>query len=349
MTTINYKEEYEKYKSKYEEYHSKYWKKHHETKSLKCETLELQKRLDVYESAVLYGEVKRLSNYMDYGIINSHKYGDIFFHSSQCKFNMNTNLIGKKVKFNLMISKRLEAINLELEINDSLSAFDILDSGIYKQNSLRVDELSDNNSDDSRDSFNSCVEEVEDLISEIKISNDILPEDNLDEDIKIIQNTRRIWYMNCRDNSKERWSNCIDNGFVGTWYRQTVNKRIFDKLKIGDIIAWYIVGKGYIAILRVKGNCCFMNKSDLKLHYPDKTEEDINGHLEWEKNTDTRIVKIPVEFLAYTDLYNCIKRQPDWTNDDWTSGFRGSNTILPTHSRWKEQVIKMYKCMKNNP
>ena len=53
--------------------------------------------------------------------------------------------------------------------------------------------------------------------------------------------------------------------------------------------------------------------------------------------------------IDYIDLYNCIKRQPDWTNDDWTSGFRGSNTILPTHSRWKEQVIKMYKCMKNNP
>ena len=112
MTTINYKEEYEKYKSKYEEYHNKYWKKHHETKSLKQENIELQKRIDIYECNVLYGEVKRLSNYMDYGIISSHKYGDIFFHSSQCKFNINTNLIGKKVKFNLMISKRLEAINL---------------------------------------------------------------------------------------------------------------------------------------------------------------------------------------------------------------------------------------------
>ena len=68
---------------------------------------------------------------------------------------MNTNLIGKKVKFNLMISKRLEAINLELEINDTLSAFDILDSGIYKQNSLQIDEISDN----SDNSFESCIDE----------------------------------------------------------------------------------------------------------------------------------------------------------------------------------------------
>jgi len=348
MNTINYKEEYEKYKSKYEEYHSKYWKKHHETKSLKCETLELQKRLDVYESAVLYGEVKRLSNYMDYGIINSHKYGDIFFHSSQCKFNMNTNLIGKKVKFNLMISKRLEAINLELEINDTLSAFDILDSGIYKQDSLIVDELSDNNSEDSRDSFNSCVEEVEDLISEIKIRNDILPEDNLDEDIKIIQKARKIWYMNYRTHQENKgWFNMIDNGFVCTWQKDKANKRLFDKLVIGDIIAWYTIGIGYSAILRVKDKCSYITDDDLRIWH--STDEDLKGHHEWAKKHKCRIIKIPVEFLAYTDLYNCINRQPGWTNDDWTSGFRGPNAISPTHSRWKEQVIKMYKCMKNNP
>jgi len=522
MTTINYKEEYEKYKSKYEEYHSKYWKKHHETKSLICENLELQKKVDIYESVVLNGIVKRLSNYMDYGIITTHKYGDIFFHSSQCKFNMNTNLIGKKVKFNLMISKRLEAINLELEINDTLSAFDILDSGIYKQNSLQVDEISDNNSDISHESFNSCieeveekeenkelnefveteynkfleleekeefiknlikksfkkktekttttkekskniyseneqllcgkcyslvwvnskrviqcneecengellcgkhlkeikkhklikngcigvfgswwnyesilerrignkdhlkwcknfygkgeitttwneeekeklgkyfwfcekeeekVEEVEDLISEIKISNDILPEDNLDKDIKIIQNARKIWYMNYRTHQENKgWFNMIDNGFVCTWQKGIANKRLFDKLVIGDIIAWYTIGIGYSAILRVKDKCNYITDDDLRIWH--KTEEELKGHHEWAKKHKCRIIKIPVEFLSYTDLYNCINRQPGWTNDDWTSGFRGPNAILPTHSRWKEQVIKMYKCMKNNP
>ena len=338
MTTINYKEECEKYKSKY-------WKKHHETKALKEETIELQKRLDVYESAILYGGIKRLSNYMDYGIISSQKYGDIFFHNSQCKFNMNTNLIGKKVKFNLMISKRLEAINLELEINDTLSAFDILDSGIYKQNSLRVDEISDNNSDNSDSSFNSCVEE---LISEIKISNDILPEDSLDEDIKIIQNARKIWYMNYRTHQANKgWFNMIDNDFVCTWQKDNANQRLFDKLVIGDIIAWYTIGIGYSAILRVKDNCSYITDDDLKIWH--STDESLKAHHEWAKKHKCRIIKIPVEFLAYTDLYNCINRQPGWTNDDWTSGFRGPNAISPTNSRWKEQVIKMYQCMKKDP
>jgi hypothetical protein len=345
MTTINYKEEYEKYKSKYEEYHSKYWKKHHETKSLICENLELQKKVDIYESVVLYGIVKRLSNYMDYGIINTHKYGDIFFHSSQCKFNMNTNLIGKKVKFNLMITKRLEAINLELEINSTLSAFDILDSGIYKHNSLQVGEISDNNSDISHESFNSCVE---DLISEIKISNDILPEDNLDEDIKIIQNARKIWYMNYRTHqANEGWFNMVDNGFVCTWQKDNANQRLFDKLVIGDIIAWYTIGIGYSAILRVKDNCSYITDDDLKIWH--STDESLKAHHEWQKKNKCRIIKIPVEFLAYTDLYHCINRQSGWTTDDWTSGFRGPNAISPTHSRWTEQVVKMYQCMKKYP
>jgi cold shock CspA family protein len=331
MTTINYKQEYEKYKSKYEEYNSKYWKKHHETKSLKQENIELQKRIDIYESAVLYGEVKRLSNYMDYGIISSHKYGDIFFHSSQCKFNMNTNLIGKKVKFNLMINKRLEAINLELEINDSLSAFDILDSGIYKQDSLRVDELTDNNSDSS---FESCIDEP------------VINSKSEESDIKTIKNARKIWYMNYRTHQANKgWFNMIDNGFVCTWQKDNANQRLFDKLVIGDIIAWYTIGIGYSAILRVKDNCSYITDDDLKIWHT--TEESLKEHHEWAKKCKCRIIKIPVEFLAYTDLYNCIKKQSGWSTSDWTSGFRGPNAISPTSPRWTEQVVELYKCMKN--
>ena len=331
MTTINYKEEYEKYKSKYEEYHNKYWKKHHETKSLKQENIELQKRIDIYECNVLYGEVKRLSNYMDYGIISSHKYGDIFFHSSHCKFNINTNLIGKKVKFNLMISKRLEAKNLELEINDTLSAFDILDSGIYKHNSLRIDELSDNNSDSS---FESCIDEP------------VINSKSEESDIKMIKNARKIWYMNYRTHQENKgWFNMIDNDFVCTWQKDNANQRLFDKLKINDVIAWYVIGIGYGAILRVKDNCSYITDDDLKLWHT--TAESLKEHHEWAKKCKCRIIKIPVEFLAYTDLYNCINRQPGWTNDDWTSGFRGPNAISPTSPRWTEQVVEMYKCMKN--
>ena len=76
-------------------------------------------------------------------------------------------------------------------------------------------------------------------------------------------------------------------------------------------------------------------------------EESLKEHHEWAKKCKCRIIKIPVEFLAYTDLYNCIKKQSGWSTSDWTSGFRGPNAISPTSPRWTEQVVELYKCMKN--
>ena len=108
-----------------------------------------------------------------------------------------------------------------------------------------------------------------------------------------------------------------------------------------------MIGKGYGAIVRVKGLCSLMNKEDLKLHYPEINEEELIEHLKWEKSSNCRIIKIPVEFLSYTKLDNCIRRKIDWSTEDWTSGFRGPNAILPKHPKWKEQVIEMYLDMKN--
>ena len=352
MSSINYKE-------KYDEYHNKFWKLYHEKKALKEENIKLKIRLDIYEKRILYGEVKRISSHLDYGILNNSEYGDIFFHSSQCKFNINNLLIGKRLKFNMIFNKKLEAINLELQINESLSAFDILDSGIYKSNSLQIDEISDNTSEsnlsessESCESFISCND-----VTDIKYNNNILSEDNYkenyEEDLKSINNAKKIWYMNCKmkiiDDKKNSWLNSIDNGFVFTWLKPKVNQKLSEKLKIGDIIAWYMIGNGYSGIVRVNGYCSLMNKDDLKLHYPDKNEKEIKDHLEWEKSSNCRIIKIPVEFLAYTDLNNCIRKQLGWLSTDWTSGFRGSSAISPKHSRWKEQVITMYKEMKNKP
>ena len=347
MSSINYKE-------KYDEYHNKFWKLYHEKKELKKENHKLRLRIDIYEKRILYGEVKRISQHLDYGILNNSDYGDIFFHSSQCNFNMNNHLIGTKLKFNMIFNKKLEAINLELQINDSLSAFDILDSGIYKSNSLKIDECNDsisessiesNISDDSNESFISCTD-----LTDTKMNN--IHEDNISkEHIKMINDTRKIWYMNCKmkiiNKPKNSWSNSIDNEFVFTWLKPKVNQKLSEKLKINDIIAWYMIGNGYSAIVRVKGLCSLMNKDDLKIHYPDKNEQEIKDHLEWEKNSNCRIIKIPVEFLAYTDLNNCIKKHLSWLPRDWTSGFRGPSAISPTHPRWKEQVITLYKMMKN--
>ena len=366
MTTIDYKREYGRYKCKYEEYHSKFWAGYHTNKELKRENRKLMMRLDIYEKRILYGEIKRISHHCDYGILTNSEYGDIFFHSSQCKFNISNILLGKKVKFNLTITKKLEAINVELILGDISNVFDILESGIYNSDNLQIDELSgdtssdntsedntseDNTSEDNTSGDNTSEDNSTSNLLNSGLNNNILPEDNYEEDLKIIHNAKNIWYMNCRlhSNHKDninRWNNQIDNGFVGTWKTPKVNQKIFEKLKVEDIIAWYIVGRGFSAILRIKGECIAMNKDDLKIHFPEKSEEDIKNHLEWEKRENSRIIKIPVEFLAYTDLNKCIKRMEGWQKEDWTMGYRGSNSMLPKHPRWKEQVMKMYKNMK---
>ena len=235
--------------------------------------------------------------------------------------------MGKKVKFNLTISKKLEAINVELILGDISNVFDILETGIYNSDSLQIDELSDstssdNTSDTSSDntsdtsSDNTPEDNSTHNLLNTCLNNNILPEDKYEEDLKIIHNAKNIWYMNCRLNYNNKdhvnsWSNSIDNGFVGTWQKDKVNQKLCQKLVVGDIIAWYIVGRGYSAILRVKDECSLMNKDDLKIHYPEKNEEDIKNHLEWEKK-NCRIIKIPVEFLAYTELDKCIKRMEGW-------------------------------------
>jgi len=357
MTTINYKE-------KYEEYNNKFWKIYHEKNELSKENRRLMMRLDIYVKKILYGEVKRISHHYDYGILTNSEYGDIFFHSSQCKFNISNILLGKKVKFNLTITKKLEAINVELILGDISNVFDILETGIYNSDNFQIDESSDNTSDDNTSNDNTSDTSGDNIYDDntseanstnmllnTSLNDNILPEDNYEEDLKIIHNARKIWYMNCRLNYNDRndvnsWSNSIDNGFVGTWQKNKVNQKLCQKLVIGDIIAWYIVGMGYSAILRVKDSCSLMNKDDLKIHYPEKSEEDIKIHLEWENRENCRIIKIPVEFLAYTDLDKCIKRMEGWSKEDWTMGYRGSNSMLPKHPRWKEQVMKIYKEMK---
>jgi hypothetical protein len=345
------------YKDKYEEYHSKFWKIYHEKKELSKENRRLMLRLDIYEKRILCGEVKRISHHSDYGILTNLEYGDIFFHSSQCKFNISNHLLGKKVKFNLTITKKLEAINVELILGDISNLFDILESGIYKSGSLQIDELSDTSSDNISDTSSDNISD--DNTSEANstsnllnngLNDNILPEDNYEEDLKIIHNARKIWYMNFRtwphDDKKanENWLNLVDNGFVCTWQKDNLNQKLFEKLLIGDIIAWYVIGKGYGAILRVKEECSFITDDDLKIWHT--TEESLKTHHEWAKKNDCRIIKIPVEFLAYTKIDKSIKRMEGWSKEDWTSGFRGPNAISPKHPRWKEQILKMYKEMK---
>jgi hypothetical protein len=70
-------------------------------------------------------------------------------------------------------------------------------------------------------------------------------------------------------------------------------------------------------------------------------------HREWEKEWECEVFKIPVQILAIRDMNKCIKRLPNWTKEEWTSGFRGSCAMKPKNKKWKEQVITIYKEMES--
>ena len=71
----------------------------------------------------------------------------------------------------------------------------------------------------------------------------------------------------------------------------------------------------------------------------------MNEHRDWEKERGCEVFKIPVQVISHQDINNCIKRLPNWTKEEWTSGFRGSCAMKPKNKKWKEQVINIYKEM----
>ena len=57
--------------------------------------------------------------------------------------------------------------------------------------------------------------------------------------------------MNCHEHSLSHWEKLLEGGFVITWNKENRYKKILE-MEINDIIAWYVRGNGYIAILQVK-------------------------------------------------------------------------------------------------
>ena len=319
------------YKGKYDEYHNKFWSLHHTNKDLLKEINDLKRKLDVYERNIIHGKIKTISYHHDYGLITHSDYGDIFFHKSKCNFQLTSALLGNKVTFNLTISRKLEAHNVGLKMED-LSALDILDFGIY----LHPDPDPDPDPDPEPD-------------PEPEPEPD--PEPDPDPDPKptnldMINLASDIWYMNhqYQDHLLGEWLNCRNNGFVTSWNKGGRNNSLKTRLKKNDIIAWYTVGRGYSAILKVNGECRDMTEEDLRiLKGRDKVK--VKEHREWEKTTGCEIIIIPVDIISHCDMNKCIKRLPNWTKEEWTSGFRGSCAMKPKNKKWKEQVITIYKEM----
>ena len=94
-------------------------------------------------------------------------------------------------------------------------------------------------------------------------------------------------------------------GFVTSWNQNNKNK-LDIRFKIGDIIAWYLQGNGYVGILRVCGDVEILSDEDkLKQKRYNKNNMPDTEYLEQDKlNEETLnyyMWKIPVEFLAFTN------------------------------------------------
>ena len=158
-----------------------------------------------------------------------------------------------------------------------------------------------------------------------------------------IDDNCNIWYMNGNLSELDNWEINIKNNYVSTWSNNGKNDSVESKIKIGDIIAWYIVSKGYNSILKVIDNPHKITDENYKLTM---TEEQIKNKKECMKKNNYSIVTIPVEFLATTTT-NFIKKDNinDYTGE-WSGGLRGCHCIKPNNSQWKELVIQIYNNLK---
>jgi len=80
------------------------------------ETIELQKKLDIYEKKVLYGTIKTIIEHKGFGYISGDDYGDVYFHVSDfCKDELDHRYVNMVVEFSITITKRgYRAVNVKI-------------------------------------------------------------------------------------------------------------------------------------------------------------------------------------------------------------------------------------------
>jgi hypothetical protein len=136
----------------------------------------------------------------------------------------------------------------------------------------------------------------------------------------------------------------IKNKIVLTYNKNGHNENIKTKIKKNDIIAWYIIKKGFNSVLRVIDTPKILSVNELPAnHHVWKHKYKTLEPLKQDVDMKYERISISVEFLATTDKHfvnqSSIK---NWTHD-WTTGLRGSSCMRPSNPHWKEQVIEMYK------
>ena len=80
------------------------------------ETIELQKKLDIYEKKVLYGTIKTIIAHKGFGYITGDNYGDVYFHVSDfCKDTLDARFVNMVVEYQLIITKKgYRAVNVKI-------------------------------------------------------------------------------------------------------------------------------------------------------------------------------------------------------------------------------------------
>ena len=88
-----------------------------------------------------------------------------------------------------------------------------------------------------------------------------------------ISKYENVWYMNGNAEDIINWDLRIKNGFVTTWNDNGKNNSVLNKIKVGDLIVWYIVGRGYNSILEVKEKPHEITDEELGLFYDIKEKK----------------------------------------------------------------------------
>lgn len=158
-----------------------------------------------------------------------------------------------------------------------------------------------------------------------------------------ISKYKNVWYMNGNAGDLDNWDLKIVNGFVTSWNDNGKNDSLLYKVKKGDLIAWYIVGKGYNSILEVKGEPHEITDNELRIFY------DVQEKRKSMKEHNYKIISIPVNFVVTSNkIFMLTNTKSKIKDEDWTYGLRGSHCIKPRSKKWLEQVEEIYSFLIKN-
>ena len=322
---------------------------------------DLKRKLSLYEKNNEYtGTIINLKN--EYGFIeNNSDKKHFYFKKDNCNF---LTKLYQEVQYNLNMNEeyKISAYNIKL-IN--MNEYDILN---YEQ-TLHKPNIHEHNIHEQNIIIN--IKDVNNVTDVNNVNNvtDVNNVNNVNNDpnIDLIQNTENIWYMNGLGSNRKHkeyisgftnWGLFIENNFVITCNKHGRNK-LDKKLKINDLILWYMQGKGYVAILKVKEDIEILNRIDkVKINVgkivlnntlvccEETKNECIKLWEEAEKKHNYHMWKIPVEFIIHVDKNKCITKEDiNYSKKEWMGGFRGMLAIVPKGD-WKNLVLKIYEKMK---